>query len=144
MNSNQILIIIGIIIITLLISLQPKQIKIDHQIEEQIEEPQIHLIKQQRQSIPNEPVTFEVVGIVYSKSETDDSIYELLGKRSQIQRNRYLYKIRDRDTGLLIPLNDGDPLPELYTDDVITILGKSGEFIVNIHKKTELYRRDIF
>lgn len=137
MNSNQILIIIGIIIIILLISLQPKKNQA-----KQIEEPQIRLIK--HQSIPSEPVTFEVVGIVYSKAEADESIYELLGKRSQIQRNRYLYKIRDRETGLLIPLNDGEPVPELYTDDVITILGKSGEFIVNIHKKSELYRRDIF
>lgn len=77
---------------------------------------------------------FKLVGIVHSESDMDDSIYELYKKQSPIQRNRYLYKVRDKDTGLMLKLNEGKPMDELYTGDLVSILGKEsvGDFLVFI------------
>lgn len=144
MNEKIILILLGISIVALLIPLQPKKEKQNLDQERPIvQERPIIVIKEENNDLLTEirrkQQNFEKLGVVYSQSGTDNTILELLGRMSLVQRTRYVYKVRDPDTGLTLDLNDGEPMNELYTGDTVSVLGRSGLFIVNITKKNFVY-----
>lgn len=81
--------------------------------------------------------TFELIGIAHSTDQSEDTVFNLYGKPYARDRNRYQYRIVDKETGITINLNNGDPMPELMDDDQITITGKEsiGDFTVLINQK---------
>jgi hypothetical protein len=144
-----ILIIIGLIIILLLIQIQQGQIIHETKIVPRfVYEPQVleSQLREQRDirldprilSIQKQQNSFEVLGLVFSQGGSNDTL-ELLGRESIVQRQRFVYKVRDPITGLVINLNDSEPMNELYSGDTIDILGRQGLFTVNITKKNFIY-----
>ena len=83
------------------------------------------------------PLPFQLIGIVHSSDPNEDTILNLWGRKYYRDTNRYQYRIEDTDKNLFIRLNEGEPMKELYSGDVIQIpqLSGVGDFVVEINKK---------
>lgn len=73
------------------------------------------------------------LGVVHSTDPMDDTVFILLGKEYPRDPNRWQYRVLlDRETGISIPLNGGDPMKELFDGDQISIATQEsvGDFTV--------------
>jgi hypothetical protein len=86
-----------------------------------------------------------LVGIVYSESTSDDSIFELYKKEYRYNRHKFIYTVKNTFTGIEIQLNGGKEIKELYSDDKVSILSKEsvGEFVVRLNKPVPITREPI-
>jgi len=121
--------ILLIFIYTLFKNLKKKSAKVIHIPSQQF--PQI----QPRFNIPtsfNPSRSFDKIGIVYSTDPEEDTLFNLYGRQYPTDRNRFQYRIKDNETGITINLNNGEPLPELFNNSQIQIVGKEsiGDFTV--------------
>lgn len=80
---------------------------------------------------------YELVGIAHSTDPSEDTVFNLYGRPHARDRNRYQYRIIDKETGITINLNEGDPMPELFDNDQVQIVGKEsiGDFTVLLNPK---------
>ena len=75
------------------------------------------------------------IGLAVTDDPLEDTVMVLEGRPDDRARGRYFYRVVDPDTGLIINLNDGDDLEELYDGDNIgTVRGREslGNFEVQI------------
>ncbi len=85
--------------------------------------------------------TWNKIGLVHSDSSDDNSIFELFSRPFDSKRGKFYYQVRDKSSGLTIPINENHDMDELYKDDKISILGKEGlgQFNVFIDSQSSAY-----
>lgn len=81
------------------------------------------------------------IGLAHSDSSDDNSIFELFSRPFDGKRGRFYYQVRDKSSGLTIPVNENHDMDELFKDDKITVLGKEGlgQFNVFIDSQSSAY-----
>ena len=79
------------------------------------------------------------LGVVHSTDPMDDTVFILLGREYPRDPNRFQYRVLiDRETGITIPLNGGDPMNELFDGDQISIATQEsvGDFTVLLNDRS--------
>ena len=81
------------------------------------------------------------IGLAHSEGSDDNSIFELYSRPSNKRRGLFYYQVKDKVSGLTLPVNENDAMDELFKNDKITILGKEGlgQFNIFIDKQSSAY-----
>jgi hypothetical protein len=80
------------------------------------------------------------IGILYSESEDDDTVFNLSARSIDRGRFKYEYRITNNETGVTIELFGGEEVDELADGDTTTIPGYEGKgtFVVLLNSRDEL------
>ena len=81
------------------------------------------------------------IGLAHSDGSDDNSIFELFSRPFDGKRGRFYYQVRDKSSGLTIPVNENHDMDELFKDDKISVLGNEGlgQFNVFIDSQSSAY-----